>query len=410
MNAESRRLVKEMMADLEVWVKEIVEQSVTDTLSATALEQRIAREGQRHLCRLLAGTLQLAVDRLEAARTCPQCGGRRRHKGRRVRTPVSRLGAIRLEGIYWHCVRCGRGQHAADAVLPGSFSGWMRQLLCLLGVGLASFAKASKVSWKMLGVRVDGETLRRLCGREGRRAQAVRREPTPMPPGTDLVGSCDGTLVHTRESGWREVKAYLFEHAEGRLGGAHLEPAEVFTPRLRRAALALRAGRARRILFVSDAAEWIEKGVRVQLPMAKRIVDLWHACQHVHAAGRDLYPKDEAKGRRWAERWCLRLRADGGRAVLYWLRRVRLRSRSRRRALGKLLVYLANQADRLDYPTYEALGYPISSGSMESFCKQLGARLKGPGMRWATGNVDPLAALVTLWTTDQWDPYWQTAA
>jgi len=73
------------------------------------------------------------------------------------------------------------------------------------------------------------------------------------------------------------------------------------------------------------------------------------------------------------------LRTYGGRAVWNGLRRVR-----------------------------EHLGYPVSNACMESFRKQLGQRLKGPAMRWSTSNLNPMAALVSLWTQDQWDP-WQAA-
>ena len=92
--------------------------------------------------------------------------------------------------------------------------------------------------------------------------------------------------------------------------------------------------------------------------------------------------------------------------VAHYLRRARLRSRPRRETLRRLLVYLGNQADRLDYPTYEAMGWPISSGPMESYCKQLGGRLKGPGMCWNHAAVNPMASLVTLWADGRWDTYW----
>ncbi len=413
MNRQARQLTEKIVASLKGWVKEIVAEapSVTDEAGVRRLETRIAQEGQRHLAGLLQDTLQLAVDGLPEARRCPRCGGRRRHKGRRWRRPLSRLGGIRLEGVYWYCEACGRGDHAATPLVKGTLTAWMRELLTLLGVALVSFEKASVLSAKVLGVRVDAETIRTLTLREGVRQEASGpRASPPVVAGQDLVVSCDGTMVHTRESGWREVKAYLLEHAGGRLGGAYLEEAEVFMPRVRRAAACLEADRARRIFFLSDAAAWIEKGARVQLPQAVRIVDLWHARQHLYAAGAELYARDEAKGRRWAERWGRRLREDGGRVVLHYLKRSRLRSRRRQRALRKLLVYLHNQADRLDYPTYEARGWPISSGPMESFCKQLGRRLKGPGMRWRHDHVDPMASMVTLWIDGRWDTYWHTAA
>jgi hypothetical protein len=37
---------------------------------------------------------------------------------------------------------------------------------------------------------------------------------------------------------------------------------------------------------------------------------------------------------------------------------------------------------------------------MESFCKQIGLRLKGPGMFWSVRNVTPMAMLVSRWSLD----------
>jgi len=72
--------------------------------------------------------------------------------------------------------------------------------------------------------------------------------------------------------------------------------------------------------------------------------------------------------------------------------------------------HLLRNAERLDYPLYNAHGWPTSSGPMESFCKQLGQRLKGPGMRWSLVNIDPMTALVSLWANGEWDRHWQSAA
>jgi len=100
----------------------------------------------------------------------------------------------------------------------------------------------------------------------------------------------------------------------------------------------------------------------------------------------------------------------GGWSVWNSLRRVRYKDRERQEALAALLTFLRRNSDRMDYPRYERAGWPISNGPMESFCKQLGRRLKGPGMRWSIGTVNPMAALVSLWVNDQWDTYWHSAA
>jgi len=90
----------------------------------------------------------------------------------------------------------------------------------------------------------------------------------------------------------------------GASGRAYWESSDQFTPRLRRAAVAMGAGKADHLFWVSDAAEWIDKGVAKQLPTAIRIIDIWHAWQHVHEASRGVYPDDEAKAHTWARRYC----------------------------------------------------------------------------------------------------------
>jgi hypothetical protein len=358
------------------------------------------------LAGLFEKLMQNAVDHQQPPRTCPHCGGRRRHKGCRQRGLLSSVGAIRVRGPYWYCSRCG-GEHALGALADGSVSGRMREMLCLLGTALASFAKAGVASEKLLGVRVSEASLRRLCEAEGRK---VALQPVPVEAGQRVTGSCDGTMVHTTQQGWKELKAYQFRYGEHKHGRACWESSEQFTPRLRQAAVALRAGRAGEFFWVSDAAEWIEKGVRVQLPSAIRIIDIWHAWQHVHEAARGVYPSDEGKARAWARRYCADLEDYGGKALWRRLRHARYKEPGRQEAVDTLRGYLLRHADRLDYPTYQARGWPISSGSMESFCKQLGQRLKGPGMRWSLQNLDPMAALVSLWSNHEWDRHWQSVA
>jgi hypothetical protein len=402
-------LTKGIMADVQAWVKVLLEDAkkIEDPAGAEALESRVRTEGQRLLGTLWERLLQLSLDRQEEARVCPRCGQRRRHKGIRPRGLVTSVGPGRLKGPYWYCPRCHTGEHALDALAPESVSGRARELISLMGTSLASFAKASQVCAKALGITLDEETVRRLCLKEGQRVLNAPPIPPAVPEQADLIGSCDGTMINTRQDRWRELKVYRFEHEEGCHAGAYLESAEAFMPRVRKAALALKAFRAGRLIWVSDAAEWIDKGIAVQLPDAKRIVDIWHARQHIHDAARKIFGEGTAQAQEWGRRYSEELRQDGGRAVWQRLRRVRYPEPARQEALEALLGYLDRQADRLDYPTYEREHYPISSGAMESGCKQMGQRLKGPGMRWSIPNVNPMAALVCLWTQDEWDNYWR---
>jgi hypothetical protein len=408
MDARTRRMTQEIISQFTGWVKTLAEASkhIDGPTAADALERQVRQEGMAMLAGLFEKLLQNALDHQEPSRTCPHCGKRRRHKGCRERGLISSLGAIRLSGPYWYCPDCG-GEHALEALAEGSASGPVRELLCLLGTALVSFSKAAAAGEKLLGVRVSDAFIRRLCYREGQRVEV---QPPAVEDGQDVIGSCDGTMVNTTQQGWKELKAYQFTYGDHKHGRAYWETSEQFTPRLRQAAVAMRAGKGAHLFWVSDAAEWIDHGVSKQLPTAIRIIDIWHAWQHVHEASRGVYPDDEAKAHAWAQRYCAVLEHEGGKALWRRLRHATYADRSRQAAVDGLRAYLLKNAERLDYPAYKALGWPISSGFMESFCKQLGQRMKGPGMRWSLGHLDPMAALVSLWATGEWDGHWQSAA
>ena len=192
-----QRIVDEMMAETRTLVKGLVDAAnrVQDQQDAEALERSVRENGQQFLQGLLERLLQSVLDRRAEARVCPKCQARRRHKGVRERGVVSSVGAIRLKGPYWYCRGCREGQHALDVLVPESVSGVLRELLCLLGTSLASFAKASAASEKLLGVGLSTDMIWQLCRREGHKVLADPPKPSEVPKNTDLVGSCDGTSV-----------------------------------------------------------------------------------------------------------------------------------------------------------------------------------------------------------------------
>ncbi len=395
-----------IVTEFAAWVKTMAEQAQTLATESdlSRLESDLREGGRVILLKLMQRLAQSGVDaQTESARLCPKCQGRRRHQGVRERKLLSGFGSMTVQGIYWRCPYCGTCGHTADGLISDSMSPLMRGLVCLLGVSLASFDKAELVAKRILGIKVDDDTIRRLCLREG--WQAVRQQDTPPEPakaGEELLGSCDGTSVRTRETAWREIKAFRFEHAGGCYGGAYLEHVAEFVPRMVTATKRLKAEQANRRLFLSDMAIWITDAVARDLPGWKHIADYWHACQHLFPPGEELYGKDDPRAKKWSRYWCRRLRRYGAAKVADRLRLLSLHytDLKHQRVVLDLARFFGRHADRMDYPAYEAAGMPISSGPMESFCKQIGQRMKGPGMRWCVKNVSPMASLVSRWSLD----------
>ncbi len=67
------------------------------------------------------------------------------------------------------------------------------------------------------------------------------------------------------------------------------------------------------------------------------------------------------------------------------------------------------QAPGVCGPLAEA-GQAIGSGQVEGEAKTLGLRLKRRGARWKRSNVQPMASLVCVRHTCQWETYWTMAA
>ena len=70
-------------------------------------------------------------------------------------------------------------------------------------------------------------------------------------------------------------------------------------------------------------------------------------------------------------------------------------------------AYLKKRESQIQYPTFQAQGWPIGSGIVESGNKLVvEARLKGAGMHWAEQHVNPMLALRNIICSDRWQEEW----
>ena len=75
----------------------------------------------------------------------------------------------------------------------------------------------------------------------------------------------------------------------------------------------------------------------------------------------------------------------------------------------KVEEYFGNNLHRMEYPEYQAEGWQIGSGVVESACKTVvGQRLKGAGMRWGEAGAHALCHVRALYRSEkgQWDAFW----
>ena len=180
---------------------------------------------------------------------------------------------------------------------------------------------------------------------------------------------------------------------------------------LRRQAAQVGMERAQCWIALSDAGAGVEDFLRVNFGRVEAVIlDFYHAAGHLGDLGRALYPSVESTREEWIERWCHRLKHEGGVVVLEELRVLPLDGREAvRKGHGEVPGYFENQVHRMDYPTYVAKGWAIGSGPIEAACKTvIGKRMKGGGMRWGEDGADVMCHLRALFTSGQkqWDACW----
>ena len=287
------------------------------------------------------------------------------------------------------------------------------------------YAQAQELLADLVGIQVSKASARRVTLATGQAALALdeaeeerlKREVPEAPEGAaKQVLSADGAMVHLVEGEWVEVKTLVIGEVSRNKRGevctqqlstfSRLAPAERFTE----AALVEthRRGleRATTVCAVQDGAEWLHKLVDYQRADAVRILDFAHAAEYINEIGQAVQAAGGRLPARWFEGVLHRLKHHGPERVLEHLSWLAAHYPSP--TIQEKLAYLQKRTAHMQYPIYQAAGWPIGSGSVESAHKVVvEARLKGAGMRWERHNVNPMLTLRNAVCNRRWHERWQ---
>lgn len=163
---------------------------------------------------------------------------------------------------------------------------------------------------------------------------------------------------------------------------------------------------AKEVAAVVDGADWLQGMIDYHRADAVRILDFAHAAGYVQAIGEAVREAGHCLPEKWREGVLHRLKHDGPERVLLHL--ARLCQRCSSPAVWAKWQYLLTRHAQMQYPCYQAAGWPIGSGMVESANKLVvEARLKGAGMHWRAENVNRLLVLRNAVTNDRWEETWQ---
>jgi hypothetical protein len=313
-------------------------------------------------------------------------------------------------------------------LLPGTLTPSLQEDLVRLGAWMP-FERAAQELERFRLVDVSRPTVERITEAAGAayvafetaEVQRIERElPVPAPGPAKQFLSVDGAMVPLVGGVWAEVKTLVIGEVQPALLSKgepviHTTDLSYFSrltdsDTFQRLALVETQRRAVEtagaVAAVTDGAEWIPKFIDHQRYDAVRILDFPHAGEHLSQAGEAVWGEGSAEAHSWFETQLHDLKHTGPASVLAELRRlVGLKPEQAR--LVDALAYLEKRQAQMQYPLFQAAGWPIGDGAVESGNKLVvEARLKGSGMHWAREQVDPMLALRNIVCSDRWAEAW----
>jgi len=137
-----------------------------------------------------------------------------------------------------------------------------------------------------------------------------------------------------------------------------------------------------------------------------RILDFAHAAEHINQIGEFLHGEHSAESKAWLEKHLHELKHEGPKKMLLEFQKLQ-RKHPQEQVVSGNLTYLKKREEQLQYPTFQAQGWPIGSGIVESGNKLVvEARLKGSGMHWHEKHINPMLALRTMICSKRWKQEW----
>ena len=277
------------------------------------------------------------------------------------------------------------------------------------------FEEGSQLLAQLLGVQVSGKQIERLCHYFGERLEVDKQEAAASFSATELVyGMVDGSMVLTREEGWKEIKlGRLFsttsherghEDQRGRIHSsvytAHLGHYQDFLSKWERE---LAPVEKKRLVLLADGAQWFWDWAEEHCRESLQILDYYH-CKSYLCRFAKVYFKDKQERIRWIETQQERLFADRIDEVIETIEQLPRRGVEDLIERRKILSYYRNNRRRMYYGSYRKRGLLIGSGPIEAAHRNvIQQRLKLAGQRWTQQGAQQIANLRVIRKSDSWD-------
>jgi hypothetical protein len=354
---------------------------------------------------------------------------------------MTAVGDVVFTRRYWKCTCGSDGSYAADALLGTEglrYTKTVQKHCCRLAAEV-SFAATSEHLHEMLGVDLCPETVRTMVEGHGQKMARFQTEDKASDKAfQEAAGTVEFTTdagkVNTREEGWKDLKIAVISKREAGepttldawnkqrlpaatmvLAFAMIATAKVFRKRWRPRLRQLGVTYLATVHALADGASWIWTAVQRCLTGCVQTLDFYHACEYLSKCADRIFGEGTSEAKTAFKHGQGLLLRQGWSGVCQWASELLdvadASERERRlKATERMISYFVKHTHRLNYAERLQAGRAIGSGQVEGEAKTLGLRLKRRGARWNKRHVQPMASLVCVRHTSQWEPYWAMAA
>ena len=278
------------------------------------------------------------------------------------------------------------------------------------------YSVAAKTLNKFLLCQTDPKQIERLVHAYGTEVgqelekQADRTLPTAK-EGQRTYVMMDGSMISTRDQGWKEVKLgrvfaasdHLPENEQRRWIRDSVYMGLLGSQRDFLKKLEPVVDRLKDPVFINDGAKWIWAWVNQYYPDKTQILDFYHALEYLNKFASEQFKVPEER-KKWVQDQAESLLQDEIDQVIEDVEALKSRTQNAKKARKSILTYYQNNRCRMRYKTYLDKGLMIGSGPIEAAHKSvIQDRLKKSGQRWTIDGANAIIQLRTVNQSNKWD-------
>ncbi|GHU80804.1 hypothetical protein FACS1894145_7540 [Bacteroidia bacterium] len=294
-------------------------------------------------------------------------------------------------------------------------SPYMQELMTYAG-HLDCYEKGNEILQRFLSIEVSSTQIYRVTNAVSESLssedESTERILPPVSSSEVLYAGVDGSMISTREEGWKEVKlARLFRSSDCLNPNtdnfyltqsqyiAHFGNSKDFCSKAERI-LDSYGHLKGQLVFLTDGATWIKNWIEDSYSDSYAILDYFHACEHLHNFVESCFREDTEAGKMWFKEQKELLYESQVEQVITNI----ADSKAKQSDKDKLISYYQNNKDRMDYKKYRSVGCGIiGSGSIESAHRTvIQKRMKLSGQHWSRTGTQNMLRLRVLAMNKQW--------